>query len=127
MTFEEYINDESNYYSILDLPIKFPKVILSKSLSLVRLDINSNKSWSRSFHIKNRSSQELIFDEIAMSGRFHENVYREIPIFIDEILFNRINLNGINREDLPSYYIVDYYIPRVNLVIELDSDIHDSI
>ena len=70
MTFEEYINDESNYYSILDLPIKFPKVILSKSLSLVRLDINSNKSWSRSFHIKNRSSQELIFDEIAMSGRF---------------------------------------------------------
>lgn len=127
MTFEEYINDESNYYSILDLPIKFPKVILSKSLSLVRLDINSNKSWSRSFHIKNRSSQELIFDEIAMSGRFHENVYREIPIFIDEILFNRINLNGINREDLPSYYIVDYYIPRVNLVIELDSDIHDEI
>jgi hypothetical protein len=77
------------------------------------------KKFTRKKQLRFRSQQARIFDALINVGYFDPLiVYKEFPIPIQ----NCYRLDGQKR----LYYICDYYFPTLNLVVELDSDYHDS-
>lgn len=77
----------------------------------------SAKKFTRRKQLVYRSMQAKIFDALINVGYFEPlTVVPEFPIIIQ----NHLRLKGQEG----SYVLLDYYIPNLNLAIELDSDLH---
>lgn len=119
------INYRESFY-FPDIPYQpYPIYLISNSGKLVNFksivypSTTSVKKYTRKKQLRFRSQQAKIFDALINVGYFDPLiVYREFPIPIQ----NCYRLEGQKR----LYYICDYFFPTLNLVVELDSDYHDS-
>lgn len=79
----------------------------------------SRKKFTRRKQLVYRSLQAKIFDALINVGYFNPlPVIKEFPIIIQ----NTLRLPG--QEGL--WYLSDYFFPTMNLVVELDSDLHKA-
>lgn len=79
----------------------------------------SAKKFTRKKQLTKRSTQAKIFDALINVGYFEPlTVIREFPVIIQ----NHLRLGGLDG----GYFLIDYYIPDLNLAIELDSDYHSE-
>jgi len=77
----------------------------------------SAKKFTRRKQLVKRSLQAKIFDALINVGFWDPlTVIREFPIVIQ----NHLRLSGQEG----SFILLDYYIPNLNLCIELDSELH---
>lgn len=107
-----------------DIPFQFyPVYSVSESGQVINIKSmmyptpKSCKKFTRNKQLRNRSLQAKIFDAIINIGYFNPlMVIKEFPIIIQ----NSRRL----KDQVGSYYYLDYYFPNLNICVELDSDLH---
>nr|DAR10923.1 MAG TPA: Very-short-patch-repair endonuclease [Caudoviricetes sp.] len=90
------------------------------------INLNSNRKKAL---IENTSTWSKYFDIIMKRAYPNYRVHKEVPLIIEDISKwnNCCNKYGVLDEEFRdrNYFLADYIFPEYNLIVEIDSNLHD--
>lgn len=101
-----------------------PTYYKTRNGCIISLDANRNKALT-----KNVSNWSKYFDLIMKRAYPDYSIYKEVPLIIGDIpkWDYYCDKYGVLDEDYRdrNYFLADYIFPEYNLIVEIDSNLHD--